>query len=124
MVRTVGLGYAKGSLILITILLAIFAFWRFSGKSLSVENFRSFKAELFYWVAILFSNTLGTAFGDSLADNSDLGFAGESFLIGELKRWWSSLHLMQEFLESSWSEFRFFNSPFWRNIRGLSDQTN
>lgn len=82
--RTLGLGYAKGSLILTTILLAIFAFWRFSEKSLSVQNIKTFKVELLYWTAILFSNTLGTALGDFLADSSGLGFAGGAFLVGSL----------------------------------------
>lgn len=59
--RTLGFGYATGSLILITILLIIFSLWRLSEKSLSVSNIVSFKGELFYWMAILFSNTLGTA---------------------------------------------------------------
>ncbi|MFC5475337.1 hypothetical protein [Paraherbaspirillum soli] len=82
--RTLGLGYAKGSMILTAILLAILAFWRFSEKSLSVDNIKSFKGELLYWAAILFSNTLGTALGDFLADDSGLGFAGGAFLIGGL----------------------------------------
>ena len=82
--RTLGLGYAKGSIILITILMATLAFWRFSENSLSVENIKTFKGELFYWIAILFSNTLGTALGDFLADDSGLGFAGGAILIGGL----------------------------------------
>lgn len=82
--RTLGLGYAAGSLILITILLIVFALWRISEKSLSVTNITTFKGELFYWVAILFSNTLGTAFGDYLADDSGLGFLGGALLIGSL----------------------------------------
>jgi uncharacterized membrane-anchored protein len=82
--RTLGLGYAEGSLILVTILLAIFAFWRFSFNSLSVQNIKTFKIELLYWVAILFSNTLGTALGDFLADDSGLGFAGGALFIGGL----------------------------------------
>src|SRR5437660_3744936 len=56
--RTLGLGYAKGAFILFTILMAIFALWRFSKASLSVENITTFKVELIYWTAILFSNTL------------------------------------------------------------------
>ena len=80
--RTLGLGYAKGSIILIAILLAVLALWRLSEKSLSVDNIKTFKGELFYWIAILFSNTLGTALGDFLADSSGLGFAGGAFLIG------------------------------------------
>lgn len=82
--RTLGLGYATGSAILMTVLLAIFALWRFSGKSLSVSNITTFEHELLYWVAILFSNTLGTALGDFLADSSGLGFGGGALLIGML----------------------------------------
>lgn len=82
--RTLGLGYAKGSLILVTILTMIFASWRFSSESLSVDNIKTFKVELLYWIAILFSNTLGTALGDFLADDSGLGFAGGALLIGGL----------------------------------------
>ncbi len=80
--RTLGLGYAKGSLILITCLLIVLAVWRFSEKTLSVSNIQTTKAELFYWVAILFSNTLGTALGDFLADDSGLGFLGGATLVG------------------------------------------
>ncbi len=80
--RTLGLGYAKGSFLLICGLLAILAVWRWSEKSLSVDNIKTRKAELFYWAAILVSNTLGTAFGDFLADDSGLGFGGGATLIG------------------------------------------
>ena len=82
--RTLGLGYTKGSAILITILLGILAFWRFSVGSLSVNNVKTPKVELLYWITILFSNTLGTALGDFLADTSGLGFAGGSLLISGL----------------------------------------
>ena len=82
--RTLRLGYAKGTLFLLTILLAIFAFWRLSGYSFSVVKIRTFKAESLYWTAILFSNTLGTALGDFLADNSGLGFGGGALLMGGL----------------------------------------
>lgn len=82
--RTLGIGYAGGSLILIGFLLLIFALWYVSERSLSVEKIRSGKGEVFYWMAILFSNTLGTALGDFLADDSGLGFAGGAVLIGTL----------------------------------------
>ncbi len=82
--RTLGLGYATGSMILVTILLAVLAFWRFSVGSLSVTNIKTPKVEMLYWTAILFSNTLGTALGDFLADTSGLGFAGGAFLIAGL----------------------------------------
>lgn len=82
--RTLGLGYAKGSLLLVAILIAIFTYWRMTEDSLSVADIRTFKVEVLYWVAILFSNTLGTALGDFLADSSGLGFAGGALLIGSL----------------------------------------
>lgn len=80
--RTLGLGYAKGSLILIGCLSLILAFWYGIEKNLSVDNIRTPRAEMFYWIAILFSNTLGTAAGDFLADDSGLGFLGGAALIG------------------------------------------
>ena len=82
--RTVGLGYAKGALILATMLAAIFVYWRASAHSFSIQNIRTLKGESLYWAAILFSNTLGTALGDFLADNSGLGFAGGACLIAGL----------------------------------------
>ncbi len=82
--RTLGFGYATGSMILVSILLATLAFWRFSIGSLSVTNVKTPKAELLYWITILFSNTLGTALGDFLADSSGLGFAGGALLISSL----------------------------------------
>lgn len=82
--RTLGLGYATGSLILFSILISILGIWYYSEKSLSVNNIKTFKGELFYWIAILFSNTLGTALGDFLADDSGLGFAGGALLISSL----------------------------------------
>lgn len=80
--RTLGLGYASGSLILVLLLLMILSVWRWSEKSISVTNINTRKGESFYWAAILFSNTLGTALGDFLADDSGLGFLGGALLIG------------------------------------------
>jgi uncharacterized membrane-anchored protein len=82
--RTLGLGYFKGSLILVSCLVVILAIWRYSVGTLSVNYIQSKKAEIFYWTAILFSNTLGTALGDFLADSSGLGFLGGATLIGAL----------------------------------------
>lgn len=82
--RTLKLGYAKGSLILISLLAVVLIVWRLSQKTLSVSNIQTRKAELFYWIAILVSNTLGTAAGDYLADDSGLGFLGGAALIGGL----------------------------------------
>lgn len=82
--RTLGLGYAKGSLILVTILLAVFSLWYYVERSLSVKDIKTFRAEALYWTAILFSNTLGTALGDFLADDSGLGFAGGALFISAI----------------------------------------
>jgi uncharacterized membrane-anchored protein len=80
--RTLDLGYAKGSLLLVSGLVVVLAAWRLTEKSLSVSNIRTTRAEIFYWTAILISNTLGTAFGDYLSDNSGLGFFGGAALTG------------------------------------------
>jgi uncharacterized membrane-anchored protein len=82
--RTLGLGYATGSCILVMLLLVTLFIWKATEKSLSVTNIKSLRGELFYWTAILFSNTLGTALGDFLADDSGLGFLGGAILIGSL----------------------------------------
>ncbi len=79
--RTLQLGYTKGSLILVSILLVTLAFWRISVGNLSVNNVKTRSAEFLYWITILFSNTLGTALGDFLADDSGLGFGGSWLLI-------------------------------------------
>lgn len=82
--RSLGLGYAKGSLILVTSLIAILAVWYSCEKSLSLGSIQTRKAEMFYWMAILASNTLGTALGDYLADDSGLGFLGGAAVVGGL----------------------------------------
>lgn len=82
--RTLHLGYTLGSMILITCLLTVLTVWYLSEKSLSVNNIQTPKEETFYWIAILFSNTLGTALGDFLADTSGLGFSGSALLIASI----------------------------------------
>ena len=82
--RTLKLGYATGSAILVVLLAAVFAYWKKSAGTLSVTDIRTRRDETLYWTAILISNTLGTALGDYLADDSGLGFAGGAALIGGL----------------------------------------
>jgi uncharacterized membrane-anchored protein len=79
--RTLHLGYTVGSLILVSILILILLIWKATEKTLSVTEVSSRRGEIFYWTAILFSNTLGTALGDFLADDSGLGFGGSALLI-------------------------------------------
>jgi uncharacterized membrane-anchored protein len=82
--RSLSLGYAVGSALLVALLASILLTWRRVEHSLAVDRAMSRRAELFYWCAILVSNTLGTALGDFLADSSGLGFAGGALLIGSL----------------------------------------
>ncbi|MCF6131219.1 COG4705 family protein [Flavobacterium wongokense] len=82
--RTLGLGYPLGASILIILLASVFLIWKKTEKSVAIDNISSFRGEMFYWIAILISNTLGTALGDFLADSSGLGFLGGAVLIGSL----------------------------------------
>jgi uncharacterized membrane-anchored protein len=82
--RTLGLGYLRGSVILVALLVCVLVLWRSAEGTLSVSRIATRRAEGFYWLAILCSNTLGTALGDFLADSSGLGFMGGALLIGGL----------------------------------------
>jgi uncharacterized membrane-anchored protein len=73
--------YARGALILVSGLIAVFVIWAWSGQTFNVERITTPGGELLYWTAILFSNTLGTSFGDFLADTSGLGFGGSALVI-------------------------------------------
>ena len=72
--RSLGVGYVGGSLILFALLMTVLGIWRHSVGSVSFTNISSPKVEIFYWITILFSNTLGTALGDFLADTSGVGY--------------------------------------------------
>ena len=80
--RTLGLGYATGSMILLLMLCIILSLWYIKERSLSVENIGTAVAETFYWMAFLIANTLGTAAGDYLSDDLSLGFSQGAMLIG------------------------------------------
>lgn len=74
--RSLGVGYAGGTVILLMLVLASLAVWYASEKTISVATVASPKVELFYWVTITFSQTLGTALGDWLADDGGFGYLG------------------------------------------------
>jgi uncharacterized membrane-anchored protein len=78
--RSLGVGYVGGSLVLFAILMIVLGSWWFSIGSVSVNIISVPKVELFYWTTILFSNTLGTALGDFLADDSGLGYEGAALV--------------------------------------------
>ncbi|WP_233801430.1 COG4705 family protein [Paraburkholderia sp. HP33-1] len=82
--RSLGIGYAGGSAILLVLLLgSLFTWYRVMG-SVSVTTVSSPKAEMFYWVTIMFSQTLGTALGDWTADTVALGYTGAAIVFGGL----------------------------------------
>lgn len=80
--RSLGIGYSGGSALLLTGLVASLAIWRWSEGTVSVNTVSTPRAEMFYWVTILFSQTLGTALGDWMADTNDLGFGGGAVVFG------------------------------------------
>ena len=80
--RSLGVGYAGGSSILFVLLMMSLYVWhRFEG-SISVDRVTTPRVEGFYWAAILFSQTLGTALGDWMADNTGLGYEGGALVFG------------------------------------------
>ena len=72
--RSLGIGYAGGSSLLFTLLIISLVIWYRSLGTVSVKTINSPKAEMFYWVTILFSQTLGTALGDWMADTNGFGY--------------------------------------------------
>lgn len=72
--RSLGIGYTGGSLLLLACLLATLGLWRWSQGTVSVSTVSTPKVESFYWATITFSQTLGTALGDWLADTRDFGY--------------------------------------------------
>jgi len=78
--RTLGLGYASGSTLLIALLITILALWYWHQRSINVEVITSGSTEVYYWMAFLTANTLGTAAGDFVADQLGLGFADSAML--------------------------------------------
>jgi uncharacterized membrane-anchored protein len=82
--RSLGIGYAGGSTLLLSLLLASLLSWKRVLGTVSVSSIASPKAELFYWITIMFSQTLGTALGDWTADTAGLGYGGGALVFGSL----------------------------------------
>ena len=82
--RSLGIGYAGGSSLLFALLMASLAIWYRSLGTISVDTVSSPKAEMFYWVTIMFSQTLGTALGDWTADTAGLGYVGGAMVFSAL----------------------------------------
>ena len=82
--RSLGIGYAGGASLLFVLLLGSLAVWYWSLGSVSVDTVSTPKAEMFYWLTIMFSQTLGTAAGDWLADTAGVGYTGGAIVFGAL----------------------------------------
>ncbi|MGM3411578.1 COG4705 family protein [Ralstonia holmesii] len=82
--RSLGIGYAGGSTLLLLLLLGSLMLWHRTLGSISVSTVSTPKAEAFYWVTIMFSQTLGTALGDWTADSAGLGYTGAAIVFGAL----------------------------------------
>ena len=82
--RSLGIGYTGGSTILLICVIASLLIWRWSTGSISIETVNTPKVEIFYWVTIMFSQTLGTALGDWVADTNEMGYLGAAAVFGGL----------------------------------------
>jgi uncharacterized membrane-anchored protein len=80
--RSLGIGYAGGSALLFTLVMATLGLWYWALGSVSVATVTTPKVELFYWATIMFSQTLGTALGDWMADDTGLGYGGGALVFG------------------------------------------
>src|ERR1700688_2287938 len=95
--RSLGIGYAGGSSILFVLLMVSLGVWYWSAGSVSVDIITSPKVEMFYWTTILFSQTLGTALGDWMADPTGLGYAGGALVFAAglaavaAAYWWTNV---------------------------------
>jgi uncharacterized membrane-anchored protein len=82
--RSLGIGYAGGSALLLALVLASLASWKLATGTIRVESVSTPGSEAFYWLTITFSQTLGTALGDWVADTNGLGFGGGALFFGVL----------------------------------------
>lgn len=82
--RSLGIGYAGGTFLLFVLLMGSLALWYKVLRSVSVNTVNSPKEETFYWITIMFSQTLGTALGDWTADTAGLGYGGGTLIFGFL----------------------------------------
>ena len=82
--RSLGIGYAGGTAILFVLLMASLCVWYRTLGSIAVNTVSSPKSEIFYWVTIMFSQTLGTALGDWTADSAGLGYSGGAIVFSAI----------------------------------------
>ncbi|HKN58317.1 MAG TPA: hypothetical protein VJV97_05665, partial [Gemmatimonadaceae bacterium] len=94
--RTLGLGYVKSSAILLGLVIAILVAWHVTTGRIVVDRVINRRDEIFYWVTILVSNTLGTALGDFVATTTGLGFEGGALVFAGLIAVVAALHFLTD----------------------------
>jgi len=82
--RSLGIGYTGGSTILLILVISSLLIWHWTTGSISIETVSIPKVEIFYWITIMFSQTLGTALGDWVADTGEMGYVGAAAVFGGL----------------------------------------
>lgn len=82
--RSMGIGYTGGSILLLLCVLGSLLAWKLSVGTISSDDITSSRAEIFYWLTIIFSQTLGTALGDWAADTGGLGYMGAAIIFAVL----------------------------------------
>ncbi len=92
--RTLGLGYVKSSAMLLCAVIVVLVVWQFVTGSIAVDHITTRENEIFYWVTILVSNTLGTALGDFVATTTGIGFEGGAVVFGALIALVAALHFL------------------------------
>ena len=105
--RSLGIGYAGGSFLLLMLLMTSLYTWHRSLGSTSVVSVNTPKAEMFYWLTIMFSQTLGTALGDWTADTANLGYTGAALIFSVLLALVAAAHFWTQISKTTifWAAF-------------------
>jgi uncharacterized membrane-anchored protein len=105
--RSLGIGYAGGASSLFVLVIGSLALWQWTLGSVSVINITSVKGEFFYWITIMFSQTLGTALGDWMADDTGLGYRGGALIFSGALFVVASIYYLTKFSRTTlfWAAF-------------------
>lgn len=110
--RSLGIGYAGGSTLLFALLMLSLFVWHRALGSVSINTVSTPKAEMFYWVTIMFSQTLGTALGDWTADTAGMGYTGAMLLFGGLLLLIVAAYFWSQYFKSGISHTLLFWAAF------------
>src|SRR5258705_3289826 len=123
--RSLGIGYLGGSSLLAALLIASLALWHRTMGTVSIASINSKSAETFYWVTIMFSQTLGTALGDWMADSTGLGYAGGALVLAAGHAVVTGAYFFSHLSPGKLFLVAFFlNPPPSAGVRGLLRQTS